>query len=72
MSYNYSKLIGLIIEKFGDRGKFASAIGMSSTSLSHKLNNKSPLKQSDIERMSETLDIPPEKIGVYFFDRLLK
>lgn len=71
MSYNYSKLIGLIIEKYGDRGTFASAIGMSTTALSHKLNNKSPLKQKDIEVMSERLDIPPEMIGVYFFDKVL-
>ena len=71
MAYNYSKLIGRIVEKYGDRRAFAHVIGMSEASLSLRLNNKVPLKQSDIELMRESLEIPPEEINVYFFDKLL-
>jgi DNA-binding Xre family transcriptional regulator len=65
-------LRGLIVEKFGTLGRFAREIGISETSLSLKLNNRTPFKQADIETICSTLEIPPEEISVFFFDKLLK
>lgn len=71
MSYNYNKLRGLIVEKYGTMGRFSKEIGISETSLSLKLNNRAPFKQSDIEVICSALEIPPEEISVFFFDKVL-
>ena len=42
LDYNYSKLKGKVIEKFGTRDKFASALNISRDSVSLKLNGKTP------------------------------
>lgn len=68
MAYDYSKLIGLIVEKFGTQLKFAEVIGLSERSVSLKLNNKRPWTQKEISKASELLDIDPEKINEYFFN----
>jgi len=68
MSYDYSKLLGRIVEKYGSQKAFAGALGMSEHSLSVKLGGKS-FKQKDIDRSCELLDIAPADIGTYFFTR---
>lgn len=67
--FDYSKLIGRIIEKFGTRRAFAEAVGISENSMSQKLSNKMAITTDDIKEWSkpELLDICCEKIGVYFF-----
>lgn len=69
MEYDYNKLIGRIIEKFGSRRAFAEAYGISENSMSKKLNGKMAITASDIKKMSspEFLDIPGNEIHVYFF-----
>lgn len=42
MSYNYPKLLGRIVEKYGTQYNFSIAMGMSERSLFLKLNNKVP------------------------------
>ena len=67
MPYNYRKLRGRIIEKFGSQDNFAKEIGISKNSLSKKLNCKSGFSQSDITKWSELLEIDSSEYGAYFF-----
>ena len=67
MAYNYSKLLGRIVEKFGTQGRFARAMGMSDRSLSLKLHNKRQFKQGEIIKACQLLDIALEESGLYFF-----
>lgn len=67
--FDYSKLIGRIIEKFGSRRNFAEAIELSENSMSQKLSGKMKITTDDIKQWCkpEFLDIPCNEIGVYFF-----
>jgi hypothetical protein len=67
MSYNYSKLSGRIVEKFGTQANFAEAMNLSERSVSLKLNNKVGWKQSEILDASKLLDFSQEEIPEYFF-----
>ena len=64
---SYSKLKGKIREVFGTNKKFAEAMGIDLSSLSAKLNNKSPWKREEIEKACELLHIPIEEVYLYFF-----
>ena len=52
---SYAKLKGRITEIFGKRGDFAVALNMDSSTLSAKLNNKSPWKREEIEKILEAV-----------------
>lgn len=67
MSYNYSKLKGRIVEKFGSQQKFAEALGLSERTLSLKMTNKVFWKQSEITEATRLLDIEEVLISDYFF-----
>ena len=69
MAFDYRKLEGRIVEKFGTRSAFAVAAGFTNTQLSARLNNKVFFDSDEIVRMSrpELLDIPAVEIPVYFF-----
>ena len=67
MAFNYSKLKGRIIEKFGSRTAFVKAFGVSENTFSLKMNNKVRFTTDDITRITKMLDIPEEAIGEYFF-----
>jgi hypothetical protein len=67
MSYDYSKLNGKIIEKFGKQYAFAKAIGWSERTCCLKLNNKIEWKQSEIMRACKLLGIPEVEMCTYFF-----
>ncbi|HDF4927721.1 TPA: DUF739 family protein, partial [Staphylococcus aureus] len=58
MCFDYSALIGRIIEKYGNRYAFAYAIGLSERSLSLKLNDKIGWRDSEIAKACELLSIP--------------
>lgn len=64
---SYSKLKGRITEVFGKREAFAKAMDIDPSSLSAKLNNKSPWKREEIELACELLHIPIEQVHLYFF-----
>lgn len=66
---SYSKLRGKIREVFSRNENFAKAMEMDSSSLSAKLNNKSPWKREEIEKACELLHIPIEDVYLYFFYR---
>lgn len=67
MAFDYSKLRGRIREVFKTQSAFAFAIGMSTTSLSAKLNNNVEFSQKEIEKAVELLKINSEEISAYFF-----
>ena len=67
MPFNYSKLDGLITEKFKTRAAFAKAIGLSERSLSLKMSGKNYWTQPQIKQCCEVLGIPEKDIPIYFF-----
>ena len=67
MPYDYSKLSGIIVEKFGTRGAFADKIGMSERTLSLKMNGKVEWKQNEIYSACQLLGISDDQITDYFF-----
>lgn len=69
--YDYSKLLGRIIEKFGSQRAFAKAIGLSENSMSQKMTGKMAITTKDIENWSapELLDIQPIDIPLYYFKK---
>lgn len=68
MSYDYSKLKGKIIEKYGSNSKFAIDMDWSERTLSLKLNNKVAWKQPEITKAIELLALDINDITSYFFD----
>nr|DAJ67040.1 MAG TPA: Protein of unknown function (DUF739) [Caudoviricetes sp.] len=68
MSFNYSKLKGRIIEKYGTQRNFAREMNLSEKTLSSKLKNVTSWKNDDISRACDLLEIPMEEIPVYFFE----
>ena len=69
MKYDYSRLNGRIVEKFGTRKAFAAALNLSEHSLSLKLNNRIPFKQSEMERSCELLEVPIALVSDFFYVR---
>ena len=69
MAFNYNRLIGRIIEKFGTRKAFAKACGFSEETISKKLSGKMSITTNDIIKWSsaELLDIDKKEIPDYFF-----
>lgn len=64
---SYAKLRGKIREVFGNNENFAKALGIDLSSLSAKLNNKTPWKREEIEKACLLLGIPIEDVYLYFF-----
>ena len=67
MAFNYSKLRGRIIEKYGSQSDFAKAFGCSHRTLSLKMNGKRPWKQTEILSAIKLLELSEEDIQDYFF-----
>lgn len=67
MEFDFSKLRGRIVEKFGTNAAFAAAMGFADSALSARLNNKTPWDGVEIHTARGLLDILPEEIPVYFF-----
>lgn len=63
--YDYSKLRGKIKKVFGTQNSFASAMGISSVTVSSKLNNKNYFEQPEMLRAGSILGIPKEKLHEY-------
>ena len=69
MVYDYSKLEGRIVEKFSTRENFAKSLGITTKTMSEKLNNKTIWKQPEISKAIELLSISGEDIESYFFKK---
>jgi transcriptional regulator with XRE-family HTH domain len=71
MNWNYAKLRGRIKEIFGTQEAFAKAIGISSVSLSQRLNNVLEFTQEEIFNSCEALNIPLTDMMSYFFTKIV-
>lgn len=67
MDFDFSKLLGRIIEKFGTRSAFATAMDLADSALSNRINNKVPFDAAEIYLACELLGIEPQDIPAYFF-----
>ncbi len=67
MAYNYSKLRGKIREIYGTQENFSEELGISSASLSAKLNNHVDFSQTEISAIVKLLEIPAAELSLYFF-----
>lgn len=67
MAFDYSKLRGKIIEKFGSQMSFAKAMDISERTLSLKMSGKRTWKQPEICLAINLLGLSNEDISDYFF-----
>lgn len=71
MVFDYSKLRGRIVEKYGSQAAFADAIDMSISTLNLKLNNKSEWSTTEIVEACKLLDVELTDTYSYFFKEKL-
>ncbi len=69
MMFDYSKLRGKIKEKFKTESRFAKELGISTVSLSAKLNNKVEFSQGEMVKCCDLLEIPKEYLPVFFYTK---
>lgn len=69
MAFDFGKLRGRIVEKYGSQAAFARAFGVSKNTFSKKMNNKTRFTSGDIVKMADMLGIPDSEVGTYFFTR---
>lgn len=67
MAFDYSKLKGKIVEKYGNQTNFVKEFGVSENTFSRKMNNKVRFTPDDIIKISYMLNISKDEIGEYFF-----
>lgn len=67
MAFDYSKLRGKIVEKFGTQTEFSKAMNLSERTMSLKLNGRRAWKQDEICRAVGLLELSNEDIQDYFF-----
>ena len=67
MAFDYSKLRGKIIGKFGSQMSFAKAMDISERTLSLKMSGKRTWKQPEICLAINLLGLSNEDISDYFF-----
>lgn len=70
MKFDYSKLRGRIKEIYRTETKFAEALGISTVSLSKRLNNMIGFDSNEMHQACELLQIPLEDAPKYFFTRV--
>lgn len=66
MEKDFSKLIGRIIEKYGTRSAFCTAIGKTPEWLSRRLNNQTEFSATDMIVVIDALEIDPQELHLYF------
>ena len=67
MAFDYSKLRGRIVEKFGSQMSFAKAMNISERTLSLKMSGKRTWKQTEICLAINLLGLSNSDIQNYFF-----
>lgn len=67
MCFDYSKLRGRIIEKFGNQSKFALAMGWSERTMSLKITGKRCWKQPEMCLALTLLELSDSDVPEYFF-----
>ena len=72
MIYDYSKLLGRIVEKVGTQARFAELLGRSERTISLKLNNRISWTQEEMLSACKILGIDVKDIHLYFFARIVQ
>ena len=67
LTFDYSKLRGRIVEKFGTQKQFGKAMNISESSLTLKLAGSSGFTQGEIIRAMDLLDLEDSSVAQYFF-----
>ena len=67
MAFEYQKLKGRIVEKFGTQGKFAKTLGVHQNTVSRKMKGEIAFTREDMLIWAELLGIERKDIGNYFF-----
>lgn len=67
MAKDFSKLKGLIYEKFKNQAAFCEEIGKPKDWLSRRLSGQTEFNADDIILVVNTLNIDPQNIHLYFF-----
>lgn len=67
MEYDYSALIGRIIERYGTRSRFAEVLGMSKATFYSRISSDSYWDQDEIERSCDLLGITKNEIQRFYF-----
>lgn len=70
--FDYSKLRGKIIEKYGSQSNFAKKMKLSERTISLKMSGKVEWKQSEICNAVTLLELKDEDICPYFFTLKVK
>ena len=65
--FDFSRLLGKIIECYGTRQGFAAAIGLTATTVSNKLDGDASWTQEEIITACDLLGIAYSDIPFYFF-----
>lgn len=72
ITFDYSKLLGRIIEIYGSHYKFAKQLGISTHSLSMRLNGHIAWRDVEIYKSIELLNLKADDIDKYFFKQKVK
>lgn len=67
ITFDYSKLKGKIIEKYGSQTAFAKALGVSDATMTSKMTGKTYFSQDEIMKSIVILGINPGAATEYFF-----
>lgn len=65
--FDYSKLKGLIIEKYGSLKAFATAIHTSPANVSMRITSGKPFRADVMTEWAEALELDVSEWGSYFF-----
>lgn len=66
-AFDYNKLRGRIVEKYGTQKQFSKAMRLSQATLTSKLTGLTYFTQAEILKAKMLLDLEPESISSYFF-----
>lgn len=68
MVFDFGKLRGRIIEKYGSCAAFAADVNLPESALSNRLNNRVMISSDEIILWSQPdkLDISPEEVHLFF------
>lgn len=67
--YDYSKLKGLIREKFGTQKAYADFLGISATTLNSRFRGVSYFDQTEIEKSAHFFGSNAEEVNEIFFKK---
>ena len=68
MAFDFNKLRGRIVEKYGSQTEFAKAMNWSERTLSKKINGKISWKQTDICAAIKLLELSEDDIQQFNWD----